>query len=221
VAKYSGTNSQIAVLNELTDFTPVAWRPVDSQMIESRAFNLIEVALMWGIPPTKLGATVGGGTYKNAQMEEVQARNDALAPWATLLEEAISIDLLPRGQNAVWDLAASLRTDTLSQYQAYQAALGGPGPQSSWLLVDEVRARENLDPMDVVADELSQAIKAAGVTPSDTATGSPAMPAVAGGPSMSNEFPAGGPETTNKGTPGMNPAAAAGAAGIPKGTGSS
>jgi hypothetical protein len=37
---------------------------------------------------------------------------------------------------------------------------------------------------------------------------------------MSNEFPAGGPETTNKGVPGINPAAmAAGAAGIPKGAG--
>ena len=209
----------MAVLNELTDFTPVAYRPIDSQMIESRQFGLIQVALMWGIPPSKLGANVGGNTYKNAQMEEVQSRNDAIAPWTTLLEEAISIDLLPRGQNAVWDLSASLRTDTLSQYQAYQAALGGPGPTSQWLLVDEVRARENLDPMDVVQDEINDAIAAAGVTPSDTAEGVPAIPPVAGGPSMSNEFPAGGPETTNKGVPGMNPAAAAGAAGVPKGVG--
>jgi HK97 family phage portal protein len=216
INKYSGGPS-VAVLNELVDFTPVAFRPVDSQMVESRAFQLIEIALMWGIPPSKLGANVGGGTYKNAQMEEVQARNDALAPWTTLLEEAISIDLLPRGQNAVWDLSASLRTDTLSQYQAYQAALGGPGPASQWLLVDEVRARENLDPMDVVADELAHAVAAAGVTPSDTAAGAPPVAPVAGGPDTSNQFPAGGPETTNKGTPGLNPAMAAGAAGIPKG----
>jgi hypothetical protein len=152
-------------------------------------------------------------------MEEVQARNDGVAPWTVLLEEAISIDLLPRGQNATWDLAASLRADTLSEMQAYQAALGGPGPQSAWLLIDEVRSRNNLDPMAVVQDELNKAIAAAGVTPSDTAEGSPALPPAAGGPSMSNEFPAGGPETTNKGTPGMNPAAAAGAAGVPKGSG--
>ena len=218
-AKYSGAPTP-AVMNELTDFTPIAYRPIDSQMIESRQFGLIQVALMWGIPPSKLGANVGGNTYKNAQMEEVQARNDALAPWTTLLEEAISIDLLPRGQNAVWDLSASLRTDTLSQYQAYQAALGGPGPTSQWLLVDEVRARENLDPMAVVQDELDPAITAAGVVPTDTAEGSPPVLPVAGGPGMSNEFPAGGPETTNKGVPGINPAAmAAGAAGIPKGAG--
>ena len=73
--------------------------------------------------------------------------------------------------------------------------------------------------MAVVQDELDQAITAAGVVPSDTVEGSPPMLPVAGGPGTSNEFPAGGPETTNKGVPGMNPAAAAGAAGVPKGVG--
>ena len=154
LAKYSGA-STIAVLNELTDFTPVAFKPVDTQMIESRQFSLIEVALMWGIPPTKLGANVGGGTYRNAQMEEIQNRNDAISPWTRLLEEAASNDLVPRGQHVEWDLSAFLQTDTLTQYQAYQLALGGPGPMSQWLLVDEVRARENLDPMQDVDAELN------------------------------------------------------------------
>ena len=217
INNYSGAPT-VAVLNELVDYAPVAFKPVDSQMVESRQFGLIEVADMWNLPPSKLGAAITN-PYKNAQAEEVQARNDGVAPWTVLLEEAISIDLLPRGQNAVWDLAAALRTDTLSEYQAYQAALGGPGPQSSWLLVDEVRARNNLDPMAIVQDELNTAIEAAGVTPSDTATGVPPVPPVAGGPEFSNTFPAGGPETSNKGTPGMNPAMAAGAAGVPKGAG--
>jgi len=149
VAKYAGKPTP-AVLNELTDFTPVAFNPVDSQMVESRQFSLIEVALLWGVPPSKLGASVGGGTYKNAEMEEVQARNDAVAPWTSLIEASGSLVLVPRGQNLIWDLSAVLRTDTLSQYQAYQAALGGPGPQSQWQLVDEIRARENLDPVRLV-----------------------------------------------------------------------
>jgi hypothetical protein len=139
-------------------------------------------------------------------MEETQARNDAVAPWTVLLEEAISIDLLPRGQRAAFDLSAHLRTDTLSQYQAYQFALGGAGPTSAWLLADEVRARENLDPMAVTQAELAQAIADAGVAPSDTAEGAPALPPIPGGPSSSNQFPAGGPETTNQGTPGLTAA---------------
>jgi HK97 family phage portal protein len=211
VAKFAGTPS-IAVLNELTDFTPVAFRPVDSQMIESRQFELIQVALMWGVPPSKLGASVGGGTYKNAEMEEVQARNDAVAPWTRLFEQAASIDLLPRGQHLAWDLSASLRTDTLSQYQAYQTALGGPGPQSQWILTDEIRARENLDPMAVVRSEIDAQVKAAGVDPDEdtaagvdaTPTSTPALPRVPGGPHTGNPntpMPMSGMPTAGTGSP--------------------
>lgn len=201
ISKYSGVPTP-AVLNELTDFTPVAFRPVDSQMIESRAHTLIDVALLWGLPPSKLGASVGGGTYRNAEMEEVQARNDAIAPWTGLLEQAISIDLLPRGQQATWDLTASLRTDTLSQYQAFQLALGGPGAQSQWLMVDEIRASQNLDPMAVVAAEMAAAMPAE-IGANLPAAGMPAsMPGLApvaiGGPPTSNTFPEGNQaETTN------------------------
>jgi phage portal protein BeeE len=216
IDKYGG-NPTVAVMNELTDFTPVSWNPVDSQMIESRQFSLIDAAQMFGLPPSKLGANVGGGTYKNAEMEEIQARNDAIAPWLGLLGQAVSIDLLPRGQNALWDISASIRTDTLSQYQAYQTALGGPGPTSQWLLVDEIRARENLDPMDQVASELGTA-EALNPTATDTAEGSPPVPALVP-PAMSNTFP-GYPDTTNKQTNGSTPpTAASGAAGNPKGVG--
>jgi HK97 family phage portal protein len=180
LTKFSGAPTP-AVLNELTDFTPVAYRPVDSQMVESRQFELIQIANMWGLPASKLGGTTGGGTYKNAEMEEVQARNDAIMPWTALLEQAGSLDLLPRGQRLVWDLAASLRTDTLTQYQAYNLALGGPGPTSQWMLVDEIRARENLDPMaDAEADIAAN-------SPNTPPPGS--APPPAGGPPATNQFP--------------------------------
>ncbi|HEY2301392.1 MAG TPA: phage portal protein [Acidimicrobiales bacterium] len=187
LAKYSGAPTP-AVLNELTDFTPVAYKPIDSQMLESRQFELVNVANMWLIPPSKLGASVGGGTYKNAEMEEVQARNDAIAPWTTLLEQAGSIELLPRGQVLLWDLKAALQTDTLSQYQAYQAALGGPGPQSLWMLPDEIRARENMDPMAIVQSQIDDEVKAAGVVPGPAET-APALPPVAAAPAAGSPAP--------------------------------
>ena len=178
LSRYAGKPS-VAVLNELTDFTPVSFRPVDSQMIESRQFSLIEVALLWGLPPSKLGAAITN-PYRNAQMEEVQARNDAVAPWLALLEEAGSIELLPRGQALKWDMAAWLEADTLTEYQAYQVALGGPGPQSQWLLPDEIRARKNLDPISDVAEELGVAspVAAADDEPPETPSQAGTVPAM-------------------------------------------
>ena len=204
VSKFAGRAS-IAVLNELTDFTPVSWNPVDSQMIESRQFSLIDCALMWGLPPSKLGAQVPGGVYKNAEMEEVQTRNDGVAPWTQLLEQAASLELLPNGQHLQWDLAAALMTDTLSEYQAEQFALGGPGPQSQWKLVDEVRARHNMDPISIVADELGVAVPP-GVelepepepAPPPVAPATPASPPLVA-PEMANMHPDGTPAGLSNG----------------------
>jgi HK97 family phage portal protein len=193
ISKYSGVNS-VAVLNELTDFTPVSFRPVDSQMVESRDFALKDAALLFGLPASKFGANVPN-PYKTAVMEEVQARNDGVAPWLRLLEQAGSLELLPRGQHLQWDITAALRADPLSEAQAFQAALGGPGPTSAWLLVDEVRARNNMDPMAVAQAEINAAVAAAGVTPQApaevAATGSPAAPPAVGGPPVANQFPGG------------------------------
>jgi HK97 family phage portal protein len=194
ISKFAGTPG-IAVMNELTDFTPVSWNMVDAQGIESRQFSLIDAALLWGLPPSKLGASVGGGTYKNAQMEEVQARNDAVAPWTTLLAQSASLELLPRGQNCEWDLMAAIEADTLTKYQAYQFALGGPGPASQWMLVDEIRARENLDPMGMVADELGVPNPLAVEEPEPEPAPAPDTPPVPAlmPPHTPNDYPAGQP----------------------------
>jgi HK97 family phage portal protein len=194
MSKYSGVSS-IAVLNELTTFTPVSFRPVDSQMVESRQFSLIDAANLFQLPASKFGAAVAN-PYKTAVMEEVQSRNDGVVPWINLLEEATSIELLPRGQHVQWDVTASLRADPLSEAQAYQAALGGPGPTSAWMLVDEVRARNNMDPMAIAQAEIDAAVAAAGVTPAQPAqiapTGQPATPPAVGGEPVGNQAFAGG-----------------------------
>jgi HK97 family phage portal protein len=170
VQKFSGT-SEPAVLNELTDFTPVAYKPVDSQMVESAELSVKDTALMWGLPVTKLGAQAGTGTYRNAESEERQTRG-AIAPWARLLEQAVSIDLLPRGQKAKWNLDAYLRADTETRFRAYSQALNN----QPWLLPDEVRALEGIDPMAHAEEDLPTDAAASGghVPPVDSGVGGPA-----------------------------------------------
>ena len=119
--------------------------------------------------------------YKNAQMDEVSARQDGVVPWTTLLAQAASIELLPRGQNCEWDLTAAMEADTLSKYQAYNFALGGPGPMSQWMLVDEVRARENMDPMGVVAAQLGVPNPLEAEPPPPPPPKAPAVPAMPAG----------------------------------------
>jgi HK97 family phage portal protein len=211
VAKYSG-RAGVAVLNELTDFTPVAYKPVDSQMVESRQLTLTEVALMWGLPPTKLGSNVGGSTYRNAEMEEIQARNDAIVPWASLLEQAVSIELLPNGQHAEWNLDAKLRADTLTRYQSYQFALGGPGPLSQWMLPDEVRGLEGMDPA-------AQAMADAEATAISEGQPAPIVGPISGGPPSGNTTTPEPPQAPNAPSPSPSPFYPAPEGGMPLSTG--
>jgi hypothetical protein len=59
------------------------------------------------------------------------------------------------------------------------------------MLIDEIRARNNLDPMAVSQAEIDAAVAAAGVTPANPAEiappAGPAVPAIVGGPPAGNE----------------------------------
>jgi len=70
-------------------------------------------------------------------------------------------------------LARSRHADRVS-------GLPGPGPQSQWLLPDEIRARKNLDPISDVAEELGVAspVAAADDEPPETPSQAGTVPAM-------------------------------------------
>ena len=176
MGKFGGPRRQPAVLNSLTDVVPMASNPSESQLVEARQLSVADCALLFGLPPSKLGGQSPGMTYRNAEQEEIQARNDAIAPWARLLEQAVTLDLLPRGQRCVWNLDAYMRADTLTRYQAHAIALAG----APWEIVDEVREIEGLDPIaDVLGAGATSAIPAPGETESTSATGAETAGALA------------------------------------------
>lgn len=114
----------------------------DSQLVESRQFDLTEIANMLGIPPYYLGAPNSSRTYSNVQEEQMQLLRFALMPWIVRFEQAFS-DLLPRGQVAKFNVDAFLRPDTKTRYEAYEIAL-----RNGFYTVDEIRALEDLQPLE-------------------------------------------------------------------------
>jgi HK97 family phage portal protein len=113
-----------------------------SQLVESRQFDLTEIANMLGIPPYYLGAPNSSRTYSNVAEEQLQLLRHSLTPWIVRFEQALS-DLLPRGQVAKFNLDAFLRADTLTRYQAHEIGL-----RSGFLTVDDVRKLEDLEPLE-------------------------------------------------------------------------
>ncbi len=86
---------QLAVINRNLKFTPWAMTFADAQFLQSRAFQIEEVARWFGIPPFALMQTekqTSWGTGIESQQRGL-ART-VLAPWTTRIEQALS-PLLP------------------------------------------------------------------------------------------------------------------------------
>lgn len=133
----------IAVIGPNDKFTPLSWNPEQAQLIEARQFSLLELALLFGLPPSFLGAATGGSTlnYTTAETENTQLLRFSMNGHLVRMEQALSL-AFPRGTTVQADLDSFLRSDMLTRYQAYAL-----GIQADWLQRSEVREKEKLKPI--------------------------------------------------------------------------
>lgn len=137
---HGGDERSVAVLNATTDFTPLAWSPVDSAWAEVKRLNVADVAYAFGMAPETLGVTLGNSaTYSNVAQWFEAHRDFALSPWIAVLEGTLSA-LLPVGSDLEVNLDAYTKPDFASRMAAYQVAIS-----AGVFTVDECRALEGLE----------------------------------------------------------------------------
>jgi HK97 family phage portal protein len=139
--RHSGPYPEPGVLNEVTDFQPVAVNPAESQLVAARQANDSDVAMMFGVPPKYVNAAQRSMTYSNTEWERRELVDFALMPWMQRGEQAMT-RLLPGRQFARFNPDALLRADTTARYAAYEKGLNG-----GWLTIDDVRQKEGLPPL--------------------------------------------------------------------------
>ena len=157
MAMYSSRNRSPVVMNASTDFEVLSSNAAESQLVEAQMASLTEAANILGLPPYFLGSPNASRTYSNVEQENLQLIQWSIQPIAERIESAFS-DLLVRGQTAKFEYESLLKTDTFSRYQAYQTALA-----SGFLTVDEVREKENLDPLEMDEMDDSEDVTPEGV----------------------------------------------------------
>jgi HK97 family phage portal protein len=141
-----GNRHRIGVLEQGASYKQNAIDPEKAQLLESRKFQVLELARAWRLPPHKVG------DYTQAHLANLETSNldylmTALMPWLTIIEQEFTFKLFSReerrsGYYVEHNVAALLRGDILSRYNAYHTAL-----TDGWMNRDEVRARENLCPI--------------------------------------------------------------------------
>lgn len=136
--------SNIKVTGKGVKYEPIVLNPRDAQFIESRNFNTLEIARLFGIPATlMLTATEGSSmTYSNVEQDWLGFVRFTLTKYLRKIEEALTT-FTPRGQTVRFQISALLRSDTLTRYQAHQIALN-----AGFMTLNEVRAIESLPPLE-------------------------------------------------------------------------
>jgi HK97 family phage portal protein len=126
----------------------------DSQFIETRKMQRSEIAALFGVPLFLLQANEATATYASAEQFMLSFVTHTIRPWLVRIEQALHSQLFiaPLTYFPEHNLDGILRADLKTRYESYKLAIDG-----GWLSKNEVRARENDNPIDGGDDHRSLA----------------------------------------------------------------
>lgn len=136
---------RVAILEEGMKYHQVGIPPEDAQFLETRKFQRSEIAGMFRVPP-HLIADLERATFSNIEHQSLSFVVYSVQPWLRRIEaRANGWLLLTPDQSrffAEFLVDGLLRGDVVTRYQAYSTAR-----QWGWMSVNEIRQRENLNPI--------------------------------------------------------------------------
>ncbi|MFJ7049040.1 phage portal protein [Streptomyces sp. NPDC101112] len=145
-AKMSGVHNshEVAVLDSGASFKPVQMPNTDAQFLESRQFQVTEIARMFGVPPFLLMSTEKSTSWGTGLEQQAQGwvTFDLNPTWLTPTEQRITKELLPRELYANYQMGGLLRGDSAARATFYRA-MRDVGAYSA----DDVRALEEMPPL--------------------------------------------------------------------------
>ena len=140
-----GNAHRLLLLEEGMKFQKVVIPPNDSQMLESRKHQVEEVARFYNVPPHII-QDLSRATFSNIEEQGTYYAVHTIRPWAVRWEQAIFRCLLTEVERRKYFaellFEALMRGNLESRYNAYATAR-----QWGWLSVNEIRARENFNPI--------------------------------------------------------------------------
>lgn len=152
-ATHQGLNNQhrIAILEEGMEYMTIGLPPEDSQFLQTRKFQLQEIARIYRVPPHML-ADLERATFSNIEHSAIEFVVHTVRPWLVRWEQAIKQKLfLPDEREkyfAEFLVDGLLRGDTQSRFDAYQK-----GFQVGGFSVNEILELENRNPIGEEGDK--------------------------------------------------------------------
>ncbi|MDN4052895.1 phage portal protein [Massilia sp. YIM B02763] len=149
--KYAGVNNAglPLVLTEGLNIKEMSMTSVDAQLLESRKFQVIDIARAFGVPPHMIGAqetTSSWGT--GIEQMSIGFIRWSLQPYINRIRQELNRKLFRRASPFVeHKMEALLAGDSKAEGEYFRQAIGGSqGP--GWMTINEVRKAKSLPPID-------------------------------------------------------------------------
>ena len=145
VYRGSGNAHKIAVLEEGMKYTPISISPEEAQFLETRKFQIDEIARLYRIPPHMVG-DLEKSSFSNIEQQSLEFVKYTLDPWVIRWEQSLMRSLLTPTEKQQYFI--KLNVDGLLRGD-YQSRMSGyaTGRQNGWLSANDIRELEDLNPI--------------------------------------------------------------------------
>lgn len=139
----SANSNKIAVLEEGLKYTPISISPEQAQFLETRKFQINEIARIFRVPPHMVG-DLEKSSFSNIEQQSLEFMKYTLEPWLVRWEQSIQRTLFSADEKKRYfvrfNVEGLLRGDYASRMNGYAV-----GRQNGWMSANDIRELENLD----------------------------------------------------------------------------
>ena len=144
---YRGVNNahKIAVLEEGMKYQQIGIPPEEAQFLETRKFQINEIARLYRIPPHMVG-DLEKSSFSNIEQQSLEFVKYTLDPWVIRWEQSLQKALLLPDEKSRYfvkmNVDGLLRGDYQSRMNGYAV-----GRQNGWFSANDIREMENMNPI--------------------------------------------------------------------------
>ena len=139
----SANSHKIAVLEEGMKYTPISINPNEAQFLETRKFQINEIARIFRVPPHMVG-DLEKSSFSNIEQQSLEFVKYTLDPWVSRWEQSMIRSLFTKEEKTTYfikfNVDGLLRGDYQSRMNGYAI-----GRQNGWMSANDIRELENLD----------------------------------------------------------------------------
>lgn len=139
----SANANKVAVLEEGMKYTPISISPEQAQFLETRKFQINEIARIFRVPPHMVG-DLEKSSFSNIEQQSLEFVKYTLDPWVIRWEQSLSRALFTDDEKKdlffKFSVEGLLRGDYQSRMNGYATAR-----QNGWMSANDIRELEDLD----------------------------------------------------------------------------